>query len=336
MKRRTFTATSLAALLASPTLKAGTLGPTPTISGYQVAELHNGEWSKSHGGVASPSEWVHEGTLFQVASCSKTVACLAVLTLVRDNRVQLDQPVNRYLKRWQLSGPRSQTVTLAELMSHSAGTTVSGFPGYGAQDEIPTLLEILNGKPPSNTGPVRTRPRVFNRFQYSGGGTTILQAMIEDATATPFADFAHEAVLRPIGSPHATFALRPGTDFAMGYRSNGKVLEGGFRRHPESAAAGLWATASDLVRVMQAILASLQDKPDGILPSSLARRMVTPIKGQAGLGVFARPGRQIWHDGRNEGFDSIMTVDLQTGVIQAGVTNKNGALDLTMRKWTPD
>ena len=47
-----------------------------------------------------------------------------------------------------------------ELLSHTAGVTVHGFPGYAAGTPVPTLLQVLDGTPPANTDPLSpTRPR---------------------------------------------------------------------------------------------------------------------------------------------------------------------------------
>lgn len=155
----------------------------------------------------------------------------------------------------------------------------------------------------------------------------VLQAMIEDIVGEEFANYVSKSVLKPIGAPRATFAITPKSAFAFGSFENGRPVEGGYRRHPESAAAGLWATASDLVTIFQAILHSLRGARHAILPIGLAERMITPVKQQAGLGVFVEPGRAIWHEGRNFGFDAVVAADLSTGQIRAAVTNRNGAIE---------
>ncbi len=327
MNRRTFNKLSLAAALTLAPRLSLAQQVSHDVVGFQSAEMNDGVLTATPQGFARRDIAVSNDTLFQVASCSKTATGLAVLTLVRDGHIDLDMPVNRYLSRWQLPGPRSATVTIAELMSHSAGTTVHGFGGYGPTDDIPDLLEILDGRGAANSGAIRTRHRLFCQFRYSGGGTTVLQTMIEDVTGEDFAAYVTRAVLRPIGASRATFAITPPSEFAHGSFENGQPVSGGFMRHPESAAAGLWATASDLVRLFQAILVSVNGAQHTILPQTLAQRMITPVKQQAGLGVFASPGRIIWHEGRNFGFDSIVMAELTTGRIRAAVTNRNGAIE---------
>lgn len=335
MNRRTFGELSLAAAFAAIPCQLLAQYTTPKAVGYQTAEIHDGRLTARHGGMARAGISVDVDTLFQVASCSKTVTCLAVLTLVRDGRLALDAPVNQYLSRWQLPGLRGDSATVAALMSHTAGTSVHGFGGYGPHEDLPDLFEILSGRAPAMSGAVRAGPRLFGGFRYSGGGTMVLQALIEDVTGAPFSDYTSKAVLRPVGAATATFAITPQTAFAHGSYQDGLPVEGGFRRHPESAAAGLWATASDLVNILRAVLESLRGTRSAILPFELATRMITPVHAQSGLGLFIEPDRVIWHEGRNHGFDAIMAADLMTARVRTAVANRNGAIERYAQELLP-
>lgn len=324
MYRRAFTLTGLASLAAvtSPVSFAD-IGDQ---IGWQIAELTGDGLRLAHGGMAAPALPVNNETLFQVASCSKTVAALAVFTLVRDGRVELHRPVNQYLQRWQLEGPRSGRTTISDLLSHTAGTNIHGFMGYGVDDEIPGLIDILNGEHPATSPAIRTERRLFKQYDYSGGGTTVLQCLIEDVSDESFPRYTAEKVLNPIGVTQATFDLEPKRAHANGYWEDGEPIPGGFVRHPESAAAGLWASAADLVRIMQSILVSLSGDSAALLPHDLARQMITPVSAGVAHGVFVERGEAISHDGRNEGFESAMAAHLVNGRVRAGVTNQNGQM----------
>jgi CubicO group peptidase (beta-lactamase class C family) len=280
----------------------------------------------TYGGLAAPGRAVTARTLFQAASCSKTVAALAIMTLVRDGLVDLDRPVNETLARWRLAGRCADRATPAALLSHTAGTSVDGFPGYSADAPIPNLRAILNGASPANTSAVRASRLLCGRYRYSGGGTTILQLLVEETTGQGFAEAVRTRVLEPIGVERATFAVEPAGDIAYGHRGDGSPLAGGYRRHPESAAAGLWATAADLARIMQGLLASVAGAPGALLPQDLALRMVTPVRGHAALGVFSDQGRAIWHDGINEGYRALVTADFDAMRVVAGVANSDAGM----------
>lgn len=127
-----------------------------------------------------------ERTLFQAASISKPVSAVAVLRLVERRLIDLDRDVDSYLRSWKLPRnefTREREVTLRHLLSHTAGTTVSGFPGYARGAPLPTTRQILDGEAPANTPPVRVDSPVGITFRYSGGGTTIVQQLLAGATA---------------------------------------------------------------------------------------------------------------------------------------------------------
>jgi CubicO group peptidase (beta-lactamase class C family) len=86
---------------------------------------------------------VATSTLFQAGSVSKPVAALGALALVEAGKISLDADVNGFLKTWQV--PENEftgvnKVTLRRLLSHSAGITVHGFPGYAVDAQMPSLV----------------------------------------------------------------------------------------------------------------------------------------------------------------------------------------------------
>jgi CubicO group peptidase (beta-lactamase class C family) len=116
------------------------------VPGAGLAILAAGEIVAAHGyGLARDTLFVSKATRFQAASISKTVNALLVLTLVRDGVVNLDDPVNKHLKSFTLSGPDADQVTVRMLSSHSGGTSVEGFAGYIPGQPLPSLRQILAG-----------------------------------------------------------------------------------------------------------------------------------------------------------------------------------------------
>ena len=129
--------------------------------GVSVAVIHNGrlEWARGFGvkewGAPDP---VTEETLFQAGSISKPVFALAVMRLVQTGKLDLDADVNDYLTTWRIpaNGDGQSRVTLRQLLGHTAGLTVEGFPGYLASTQLPSMVQILDGKPPANSPPIRS------------------------------------------------------------------------------------------------------------------------------------------------------------------------------------
>ena len=108
------------------------------VPGVSIAVIHDGriEWARGFGVTHGGGAPVTDNTLFQAASISKPVFALGVLRLVDAGKLNLDANVNDYLKTWKLPEndlTRQSRVTLRGILSHTAGLTVHGFPGYAAK-----------------------------------------------------------------------------------------------------------------------------------------------------------------------------------------------------------
>src|SRR5260370_37383176 len=90
-------------------------------------------------------------------------------------------------------------------MSHTAGLTVHGFPGYDTGDALPTLVQIFNGEKPANTKPVRVDIVPGTKERYSGGGVTIEQQLMMDVTGKTFPALMREHVLDKIGMAESSY-----------------------------------------------------------------------------------------------------------------------------------
>lgn len=239
---------------------------------------------------------VRPETLFQAASVSKVVASAGALKLVEDGVLLLDEDVSRHLGGWAL--PRTEVfdrrpVTLRQLLTHSAGLTVAGFNGYPVGTNLPTLKEILDGKPPANTGPVQIETKPGTSWSYSGGGFMVMQALMEDASQRSFQDLMREQVLLPAGMHHSTYqpptALSGSADAATGTLADGTAIPGGWLQNPEQAAAGLWSTPTELSRFAIELVRSMRGEQGALLKPGTAREMMRRQIGEWGLGLEVSP-----------------------------------------------
>ncbi len=282
------------------------------IRDYQVAwEAAAGLADREEGGKATPE------TLFQAGSISKPVTAAALLREVDKGTFRLDAEVNAYLTSWKLP-PNELTarekVTLERILSHTAGLTVHGFPGYAPGEAVPTVPQVLDGRPPANTGPVRVDLVPGSRWRYSGGGYTIAQLAMSDTLGRGFPDLMRTLFLGPAGMSRSTYEQPLPADrltqAAAGYRDDGAPVAGKRHVYPEMAAAGLWTTAGDLARFAIAIQKSLRGDEGGLLARETAERMVTPLIGDYGLGFgVEKHGGEAYfgHGGADEGFQAYLT-----------------------------
>ena len=287
------------------------------VPGVSVAMIEDGKvkWTRAYG-VATVGEPrpVTSDTLFQAASMSKALAAAAALRLVDQGRLDLDGDINARLKGWQAPASpytADRKVTLRRLLSHTAGLTVSGFPGYPAGKPVPTTVQILQGAPPANTPAVVSFEPPGSPFAYSGGGYVVAQLAITEASGKPYPETLDQLVLRPAGMRQSTFAQPLPEPLvarsAAGHDRNGAVIPGGRNTYPEYGAAGLWTTPSDYGRFLIALQDAWAGRPSALISPAGAKAMMTPVDANYGLGlsIGRRGGRPyIEHGGSNAGFQS--------------------------------
>jgi CubicO group peptidase (beta-lactamase class C family) len=314
------------------------------VPGVSVAVIENFEMAWANGfGVRRIGEGaaVGPGTPFQAGSISKPLFALAVMRLCQDKRIELDADIRTYLKSWQL--PESDDgwvpkINLRQLLSHTAGTTVHGFPGYPVNGALPSLAEILNGAPPANTLPVFVDLIPGMQFRYSGGGTTIAQLAVIDLVGRSFPDLMRDLVLAPLGMADSSYEQPPSSDLAdraaAGHAINGVPVPGGWHVLPEMAAAGLWTSAGDLARLGAALMRGLRGESMGLDLSrdSLAAMLQPQLPDQTrggdfvGLAWFCTgegDAFRFGHAGANQGFLADLRLYPATGQGAAVMINSN-------------
>jgi CubicO group peptidase (beta-lactamase class C family) len=285
------------------------------VPGVSVAVLEGGRiaWAKGYGVTdVDTGEPVTPQTLFQAASISKPVAATAALRLVEEGLLELDAPVNDYLKRWKIPEndfTREHPVTLKHLLTHTAGLTVHGFPGYALTDEIPTTLEVLDGAGPANTPPIRVDTIPGSIWRYSGGGYTIMQLLLEDVAGMPFPQLLREKVLDPVGMTLSSYEqpLPPerAVHAASSHLSDGTGGDGRWHIYPEMAAAGLWTNPTELAKLAMELQASYHGETGRVLSPEMTRAMFTATMGGWGLGFGVQGDddeARFTHGGSNYGF----------------------------------
>ena len=261
------------------------------IPAISIAVMDQGQvsWAKAWGvlkaGGITP---VDTETLFQAASMSKMVTAFLVMQLVEAGQVNLDRDVNSWLRAWKVPEndlTRQQPVTLRHILSHTAGLTVHGF-GRCKSDEPPTILDILNGRPPAENGPVCVDTLPGTEERYSGGGTTICQLLLEELTGKSFGELASEQIFEPLVMTRSTFAdplpVTLWNNAARGHLYNETVTDRWWYGCPSAAAGGLWTTPTEYARFFLEICNAHEGHSD-LLGEATVRKMLE----RHGEGSFA-------------------------------------------------
>lgn len=314
------------------------------VMGLSIAVVNNYqiEWAKGYG-YADITEkcFVTTNTLFQAGSVSKSLNALGVLKLVDDKKIDLNTDINAYLNSWKFnydSISNGKKITPVQLISHTSGLSIWGFDGYDRGDNIPTIVEILEGKNPANSPPIHSMFEPGLKFQYSGGGTTVSQLMIADVARMNYDKFMLDNVLKPIGMTNSFFgtpkiSVNP-QSLATAYSPVGAELPGKYKIHPEMAAAGLWTTPTDISKFIIESQLSYEGRSNKVLSKETTRLMLDPYvvtnnatlpkKGSLGVFINEKNGKRYFlHKGGNAGFVCIYYGSMEGGKGVAVMINSN-------------
>lgn len=300
------------------------------VPGAAVALIRDGTvvWERGFGlaDVASARE-VTPQTLFNVGSISKMPTAWAVMRLVQAGKIDLDQPVDTYLKRWHLppSSFDNRQVTVRRVLSHTSGISNHDYHGWDPTSPLPAIEDSLRGE--AGTGEVHVEREPGSAFYYSGANYSILQLLVEDVTGESFTDHMHSHLFQPLGMGHTQYGLPTGfpSDMATPYDTLGKALP--ILRYNELAAAGMTTTLHDLAIFAAAGLPAKSEPPGRhILGARWIEAMQSPAPHskwadkdpygpdpQYGLGHTVRPSQfagrvGVGHGGTNNGWESLVQV----------------------------
>ena len=217
-----------------------------------------------------------ETTLFRPGSVSKLFTWTAVMQLVEQGKLDLDEDVNTYID-FVIPDTFEQPTTLRHLLTHTPGFEDRGENLFKlTPEEISSLSDFLKENLPA---------RVFPPGQvgsYSNYGTALAGYIVERVSGQEFTDYIQQHIFDPLGMEHATF-VQPlpdhlAGDMASGYNYyNGGFVKGGFEYVNGMPAGSLSASGLDMARFMIAHLQNGQFEDSRILSEATARRMHSPL-----------------------------------------------------------
>jgi len=263
---------------------------------------------------------VNSKTGFNIGSISKMFTAWGIMKMVENGKIDLDTPVSRYITKWEL--PSSQfdanKVTIRNLLQHTAGLSVHGYNGYESRKELTSITKSLSGTPREEEA-VTLIMEPESKWQYSGGGYTILQLVVEELTGETFADYMQKNIFKPLKMKQTSFDI----DKVILKKSSKAYDEEGveipLRHFNAQAAAGLHTTLDDLILFA---MASYSKNP--VLSEKSIELLISPTtlsKGNYGMGYmemnrfgdFTLHG----HGGSNEGWHSGFMLDFasKSGII---------------------
>ena len=268
---------------------------------------------------------VNPDMLFQAGSVSKPVFAATLLRYVDKGIIDLDADISGVISDF-VDFP----LTFSALLSHTAGFNVHGFPGYRARHSLLSLEDVLNGS--GNTPRVcRTMP-YGEQYSYSGGGITLAELAFTRITGTTLQNAFAQEVAAPLGLTRSGY-FQPLDEGMIENAAFGGQLgiwedhSHGYHYYPEHAAAGLWATPNELVKIGIALSRSFREGT--FLSKETAVRMMTPVMNNYGLCVECNTD-SAHHMGVNTGFITFLKFSLSEDSCVALMTNKFGIMGTKM------
>lgn len=266
--------------------------------------------------------------LFWIASQTKPITAVALMILVDEGKVKLDDPVEKYLpefKEIKFDGKKpTNTMTVRQILSHT-----SGMP-FKSPEETPTLdtLSIKESVASYVKTPLVAEPGT--KYLYSNAGINTAGRIIEVVSEMSFEDFLDKRLFGPLGMKDTTFwpSESQVKRLAKSYKPNAdkKGLELTTitalkyplteRKRQPMPGGGLFSTASDIAKFCQMLLNEGTFNGKKILSESAVKELTkkqTPdtLKDSYGLGFSVGPT----NFGHGGAYSTNMNVDTKRGLV---------------------
>lgn len=223
--------------------------------------------------LESKTPVIPDKTLFRVASISKLFTATAIMQLVEQGKINLNDDVNRYLKHFQLDNNYSKPVTIANLLTHTAGFDVNNI-GMSAKhhNQLESLEQHLIKRKPTRVLP----PGELT--VYSNYGIALAGYIVEQVSKIPFAEYVDKNIFKPLAMHRSSFLQPPpgnlNSDLATGYEYKNdqyRILPYTYEHQIPSIA--LSATATDIGNFMIAHLQNGRYGDGQILQAATTKQM---------------------------------------------------------------
>lgn len=279
-------------------------------------------------------------TRFRIASVTKTFTAVALMQLVEQGRVSLDDAVNDHLKLFRVEhrDPKVPPVLIRHLLTHSSGLTdplrsrdlLDPSRVFGPKDGRPVpSLTVRYGRV------VRPRLSPEREWMYSNDGFAILGQVVEDITATPYAQYVTEAIFLPLGMTRTNFEPYGGdpNSVAVGYRLKRSIARPvAYRNVPVLAAGGAFSTLEDMLLYMEALCGGGANRHGRVLQPETLSAMFEPHRCLGGRVPYQgwcffldseERHRVASHPGDLAGFEAGLTLAPDIGSAAFAVANRH-------------
>lgn len=282
------------------------------------------------------SQPVTSPTVFRIGSITKTMTALAVMQLWEQGRVDLDAPVDQYLRSYRVAHPDPEMppITLRHLLTHTAGLgmlrswrdlfSTHGRLGVPLGQPLPSLPDYYGGL-------LRAQAAPGAYWSYANHGFATLGQVVEDVSGEPYAGYLHAHVFTPLGMQHSDVLRGAGVaeQLAVGYGWGTRPVRD--LEIVPSGAGSVFASLADMARYAEALLNGGANEQGRVVQGATLERMLRPhyqlhprLPGM-GLGfILDRLGDEplAWHNGGWPGFFSLLLLAPRAGAGVVLLTNR--------------
>jgi len=256
----------------------------------------------------------NHSSVVRIGSVSKSFVATAVMQLVERGELDLQEDVNHYLRSFEIRSSYSRPVTLAHLLTHTAGFEDPPYKFNFDPNQIQPLDEFLKNNLPSPTHPPG------KMFIYSNYGYALAALIVEDVSGIPFNQYVEENIFQPLEMHQSHYLLSPPlpSNLTTGYAyQDGKQIPQPVDYDSEYPAGSIISTAEEISHF---IIAQLQygcyQDSCILLPETIsemqAKQAKTPYEGQNVTYGFVEGTensvRMVGHSGSTLGFGNSLNL----------------------------
>lgn len=252
-----------------------------------------------HGIAATPA------SNYRLASISKQFTAAAILLLVEDGKLDLDDS----LRQWLPSLPAStDAITIHHLLSHSSG--LIDYEELMADDTVEQISDADVLRMLSEETDLYFAPG--SQYRYSNGGYVLLGLIVERASGKSLQDFLKQRIFQPLGMDNTLLYVHD--EVQVPHRAYGySLVDGHWTRSDQSPTSatrgdgGIYSSINDLAKWDAALY-------DERLLSDASRKLAfspqVEVSGEVGVNAYGYGWRigdgTLWHSGETMGFRNVI------------------------------
>ncbi|GAF65190.1 putative penicillin-binding protein [Bacillus sp. TS-2] len=283
--------------------------------------IYQNQW-----GILSDGSNVTADTPFLIGSLSKPITSLAIMMLVEDGKIKLDEPIKSYIPSFIYQTDSSKSITVLHLLEQTSGiseleglkVTDNDYPVDGA---INQAIEELSGVTLSNEpGEV---------YEYNSANYLLLGAIVENVTNQTFSEFLNMNIFNPLGMENSAAdyenALEKG--YIPGFESwfGKSVVSDGFYDHAGAPYGYIASSSNDVSKFLKFMLAG----GNLLSEQNLKLLKALPEEGKTyGFGWhFSKTEHFPFHGGATSDFRAQMFIIPEEDIAAVLLTNKYNFLE---------